>query len=208
MTLKSKFVFKEKTLISEILEDTYFQVIEDKEYLYFLLMSELSLKDADKIECNISRKDGVVSFNNIGDNIENLTDVSLYTLLDETPEPAGSVISYSVDVEEINDLTRLIKTAKKIKVISFVAENIDEVEALMEKQSYEMADGDDYMEELVGKVKGYGISNKTKDSLSKVVYDMCSANGWITPFYFIENLDKIEKVKLPDHIKQIKIFEI
>jgi len=211
MTLKNKLVFEEKSILSEMLEDTYLQVVTVDGDLYFLLMSELSLTKNIPIECNISKEDGIIYFNNVGNNIDKLTNVSLDHLLGETEKASGSVINYEVDDDEINELNDLINKNKKIIVINFIVNDFDELEEHLQDECFDLIDGEEYLLDITKNIEGYGISKDQTKSASEMIYEIGINSGLITPFYFIKDLNNLKhpnEIKLPKYIKEVNTFTI
>lgn len=204
----TKFIFEEKNLLSEMLGDEYFQILKNKDTVYVLTMSELKLDFNEKIEYSISRDDGTISFFNKGNDIDKLTEVSFYELLDDTAEATGSIINYELEDEDINELIKLFKNAKEIKLLNFNVTDFEAIEELMEDTAFQLADGFDILNELQNEEPKYGISNKNNNSIKKITYDICLDNGWITPFNFIKDVNELrdyKNIKMPSYIKESNI---
>ena len=204
----TKFIFEEKNLLSEMIGDEYFQILKNKDTVYVLTMSELKLDFDEKIEYSISREDGTISFFNKGNDIDKLTEVSFYELLDDTAEATGSIINYELEDEDINELIKLFKNAKEIKLLNFNVTDFEAIEELMEDTAFQLADGFDILNELQNEEPKYGISNKNNNSIKKITYDICLDNGWITPFNFIKDVNELgdyKNIKMPSYIKESNI---
>lgn len=214
MTFKTKFVFKEKSLNSEVLEDSYLQVLQDDDTLYILLMSELPLSKNKPLEYTILRNEGMVSFYNKGNDIDKLTETSFEDLLtnEDDDKELESVINYEINDDEINELDKMIRNSKEVKVVNFVIKDLSTLISKLENDSFELMDGNEYIEKIASEYQSYGINEtKSKDTLKKISYDLAIETNCVTPFYFISDIKQLKDVrniKHPKEIKEINTFNL
>lgn len=213
MSFTTKLIFKEKNLLSEILEDHFLQVVEHNKKLYFLIMSELKIDNTKPVNFEISITDRMISFFNSDCDQNKLTEKSFYEMLKEieSDQAQGNVISYEVDENELDQLIEIIKSYSEINVIHFIVEDIDEMEDLMMKESFKITEGEDFLSKISEDLQNFGVNPKSSDIFSKINNDICIENGWITPFYFIreiESLKDIKTLKTPKNINSINEFKI
>lgn len=177
-------------------------------------MSELPLSKNKPLEYTILRNEGMVSFYNKGNDIDKLTEISFEELLTnkDDDKELESVINYEINDDEINELDKMIRNSKEIKVINFVIKDLSTLISKLENDSFELIDGNEYIEKIALEYQNYGINEtKSKDTLKKISYDLAIETNCVTPFYFINDITQlkdIRNIKHPKEIKEINTFNL
>lgn len=207
MSFKTKLIYKEKKLMSEMNDGHYLQVVERENATYIIFMSELELDYSNDISFKISIEDEVISFFNIQNNIDELTELNLNEIIEDESKTDGNIINFDVKKKELDILKSILEKDKVLKIFHFLTDDIQKIEMEMEELSFDIADGKERLASLSEEFKNYNIDeSNSKRSLKNIAYDFCIENGFITPFYFIEKYDDLENTKeidLPEFITKI-----